>query len=68
MGGFADRFSAQWNAEEIDVFEGWLDIPDQIFYAWLTGREPQPPSIAGLFFDRLADFARHYSDVSGSDS
>lgn len=70
LGGFVDRRSAQWGNGELDVFEGWLDIPDQIFYAWVTGRESPPPAMDGPLFRQLVDFACNYSTRahSGNDS
>ena len=53
IGGFFDRFSAQWNEDEIDWFEALLDIDDVLIMAWALGAEPPPPPFDGPMMKQM---------------
>jgi len=35
-------------ADELDAFEGLLDVPDTQALAWIVGEEPSPPEFVTL--------------------
>ena len=47
MGGFFDRFHAQWDEEQIAWFEALLEEDDPPILDWALGREPPPERFAG---------------------
>ena len=58
LGRFADAELPRLSDAEMDVLEGWLDIPDQQMFAWVNGSEPTPAEIDTPMFRRLRDFHR----------
>jgi antitoxin CptB len=56
LGRFADAQIAQWNEAELDDYERLLEIPDQPFFAWVSGAEAVPPEHDTLMFRRLRAF------------
>ncbi|MET0309195.1 MAG: succinate dehydrogenase assembly factor 2 [Sphingomonas sp.] len=53
IGGFFDRYSEGWNADEIDVFEELLEEQDVDILAWAMGTEPAPDRYAGTVMAAL---------------
>ncbi len=43
IGGFADRYLAELNPAQLDLFEALLDVPEPLMYRWLIGQDPPPP-------------------------
>ncbi len=62
IGRFADARLAAMGDPELDELEGWLEIPDQQFFAWVNGAEPAPPELDTPLFRALLDF--HRQDAS----
>ena len=58
LGGFADQFAAALDAGELDAFEGLLEAPDQLVYAWLVEAEPAPPEHDTQLLARIQAFVR----------
>jgi antitoxin CptB len=56
IGRFADSQLAALTDAELDVFESWLDVPDQQFFAWVNGAAEVPADIDTALFKRLRDF------------
>ena len=56
LGRFADAELQRLSDAEMDVLEGWLDIPDQQMFAFVNGSEPTPAEIDTPMFRRLRDF------------
>jgi antitoxin CptB len=56
LGRFADAQIAQWSEPELDDYEQLLEIPDQLFFAWVSGAEPVPREYDTLMFRRLRAF------------
>jgi antitoxin CptB len=56
LGRFADAQIAQWSEPELDDYEQLLEIPDQLFFAWVSGAEPVPGEYDTLMFRRLRAF------------
>ena len=56
LGRFADAELEHLSEQEMDVLEGWLDIPDQQMFAFVNGSEPTPAEIDTPMFRRLRDF------------
>jgi antitoxin CptB len=56
LGRFADAQIAALSAIQLDEVEGWLDIPDQQIFAWVSGQEPPPAEIDTPLFRRLREF------------
>jgi antitoxin CptB len=47
IGGFFDRYSAQWGDAELAWFEMLLDEDDVDIMAWALGTQPIPEEFAG---------------------
>ena len=56
LGPFADARLKNMTESELDEYEGWLDIPDQQIFAWLTGAEASPSGIDTALFGELIAF------------
>jgi antitoxin CptB len=56
LGRFADAQLAQLSEAELDEYERLLDIPDQPFFAWVSGAEIVPAEYDTVVFRRLRDF------------
>jgi antitoxin CptB len=56
IGHFADAQLTVLSDAELDVFESWLDVPDQQFFAWVNGAAEVPADIDTALFKRLRDF------------
>jgi antitoxin CptB len=56
LGRFADAQIAQWSEPELDDYEQLLEIPDQLFFAWVSGAEPVPGEHDTHMFRRLRAF------------
>jgi antitoxin CptB len=56
LGRFADAEVATLSDAELDEYERLLEIPDQQFFAWVSGAEPAPAEVDGTLFRRLRDF------------
>ncbi len=56
LGRFADAQIAQLSDAELDDFERLLEIPDQPFFAWVSGAEAVPAEYDTAMFRRLCDF------------
>jgi antitoxin CptB len=47
MGGFYDRYHAEWGEAEMNWFEDLLDEDDVDVMAWALGAQPVPPRFQG---------------------
>ena len=47
MGGYFDRYSADWDSASLTWFESLLDQDDVDVLAWAFGTAPVPESFAG---------------------
>jgi antitoxin CptB len=47
IGGFYDRYHAQWGEAQLAWFEALLDADDVDVMAWALGSQPAPEHIAG---------------------
>jgi antitoxin CptB len=56
LGRFADSELAQLSEAELDDYEKLLDIPDQQFFAWVSGAETVSKDYDTPMFRRLRDF------------
>ncbi len=56
LGRFADAQIAQWSEAELDDYERLLEIPDQPFFAWVSGAEAVPAEHDTPMFRRLCEF------------
>jgi antitoxin CptB len=56
LGRFADAQIAQWSEAELDDYERLLEIPDQPFFAWVSGAEAVPAEYDTPMFRRLRAF------------
>ena len=61
IGGFFDRYSADWSDAEIDWFEVLLEEQDVDIMAWAIGAQAAPPRFGGEMMRRLQtlDYIRH---------
>ena len=53
IGGFFDRYSAEWGEDEIALFEELLKEQDVDIMAWAMGTEPAPVRYAGTVMTAL---------------
>jgi len=53
IGGYFDRYSAEWTAEQIDWFETLLDEEDVEIMAWAIGTMPVPTHFQGPMMDAM---------------
>lgn len=53
IGGFFDRFSANWSEAETDWFERLLEIDDVSIMAWAIGTETPPAEMDGPMMRRM---------------
>lgn len=56
LGRFADSEIANLRDDELDELERLLEVPDQDFYAAITGSQPPPPEATGALFARIKAF------------
>jgi antitoxin CptB len=56
IGRFADAHLTALSDAELDTFESWLDVPDQLMFAWVNGAEAAPEAIDSALFRQLRDF------------
>ena len=56
LGRFADAQIAKWSEAELDDYERLLEIPDQPFFAWVSGAEAVPAEYDTPMFRRLRAF------------
>ena len=47
IGGFFDRYGADWSPEEMDWYETFLEEQDVDIMAWAIGTQPVPPRFHG---------------------
>lgn len=48
IGGFVRTHLAAFSAEDFDVLEALLDLPDTDLADWLTGRRPVPDDVPSM--------------------
>lgn len=53
VGGFFDRYSAGWKAEEIEWFERLLEEQDVDILGWAIGTHDVDPAFDGAMMDLL---------------
>jgi antitoxin CptB len=58
LGRFADAQLSALSEAELDDYERLLEIPDQQFFAWVSGAETASAEYDTAMFRRLRDFHR----------
>ncbi len=53
IGGFFDRFSDDWGAEQIAWFEELLEVDDVSIMAWAIGTEQPPARFEGAMMTAM---------------
>jgi len=53
IGGFFDRYSAEWGEADIALFEELIEEQDVDIMAWAMGTEPAPARYAGTVMNAL---------------
>ena len=53
MGGFYDRFSAEWSDAELDWFEALIEEQDVDIMGWAIGSIPVPDAWRGPMIERM---------------
>jgi len=53
IGGFFDRFSAEWNDEQTNWFEALLEVDDVTIMAWAIGTEVPPDDVDGPMMHQM---------------
>ncbi|ESQ84281.1 MULTISPECIES: succinate dehydrogenase assembly factor 2 [unclassified Asticcacaulis] len=56
LGNFADDMMTQMSAEELDIFEALLEVPDQDLYGWIIQREPTPVEWQSEIMNKLNQY------------
>ena len=61
VGGFFDRYSAEWGEAEMDWFEALIEEQDVDIMAWAMDRQPVPERYRGAMLSRLMklDYIKH---------
>jgi antitoxin CptB len=61
IGGFFDRYGAEWSEVEMDWFEALLEEQDVDIMAWALGTATPPERFAGAMMGQLQklDFIKH---------
>jgi antitoxin CptB len=61
IGGFFDRFSADWSDEQVRWFEHLLEEQDVDIMAWAIGTQPAPNRFHGAMMNALQslDYIRY---------
>lgn len=62
LGRFADRFAGDMDDEALDWFEALLEQSDPDIWDWVTGRQPVPPGLDGIFMRRLISESNRLTD------
>ena len=63
VGGFADAELATMSAEDLDLFEVLLEVPDGDLYDWIVERAEPPPEHDHAVMHRLRAFRFRVSAV-----
>lgn len=53
IGGYFDRFHAEWDEAELAWFEALLKIDDAYILDWVLGAAPVPEEFAGAMMQRM---------------
>lgn len=56
LGNFADAQLAGLSDAELDEYEAWLEIPDQLMFAYVNGAQPTPADVDAALFRKLLAF------------
>ena len=61
IGGFFDRYAADWSDEQVRWFESLLEEQDVDIMAWAIGTQPVPDRFHGAMMNTLQslDYIRH---------
>ena len=61
IGGFCDRYSAEWDDDQIGWFETQLEEQDVVIMAWAIGTQPVPDRFACPMMRQLQtlDYIKH---------
>ncbi|MDP9414426.1 MAG: succinate dehydrogenase assembly factor 2 [Pseudomonadota bacterium] len=61
IGGFFDRYGADWSEAEIDWYERFLEEQDVDIMAWAIGTQPVPERFEGAMIQKLKqlDYIEH---------
>ncbi len=61
IGGFFDRYGADWSDAEIDWYERFLEEQDVDIMAWAIGMQPVPERYQGAMIQKLKqlDYIEH---------
>lgn len=54
LGPFAERYLGRLDERELDEFEALLRVPDDLLYAWISGRESVPEAHRTDMYERVA--------------
>ena len=61
IGGFFDRYHADWTSEDLAWFEALLEQDDVDIIAWALGTKPTPKVFQGPLIERMQ--ALDYVDI-----
>ncbi len=56
LGNFADDMLPEMSAEELDIFEILLEVPDQDLYGWIIERDPTPTEFQSVIMNKLNSY------------
>jgi len=56
LGRFTDHALDGLDAEELDLLEALMEVPDRDLFAWIVGRESTPDNYDTSLFRRLKAF------------
>lgn len=63
IGGFFDRYHAEWSEPDMEWFEDLLAEDDVDVMAWALGTQPTPPRFEGPLIEKMQKL--DYVDIPG---
>ena len=58
MGRFVESEIVRFSEDELEEIERLIEVPDDRFFSWVTGRVPVPPELDSPLLRRLIGFDR----------
>jgi len=67
LGPFTDHHAGDLSAEQLDVLERLLEVPDQDLYEWIMERRPTPPEHDSEIMRMIKVFRFKLDSIRGDD-
>lgn len=60
LGRYADRYLAELEGADLDLFEQVLEQDDHALYRWISGQDPEPKRFSGVISAIRQSLAEHH--------